>query len=70
MRYLLEAVIQPPSVSFKTGLDEEPIFILEIPNYYVHNIRPIETTIGPRNNSRKISINGKKIAWKRKRERK
>jgi hypothetical protein len=54
--YLHEAVIRPPSVVFVT--EQNQLIIEPVTNYYVHNFRKFETSVGPCNDSRTFSIEG------------
>ena len=54
--YLLESVVRPPSVWVR---EENHRFSIEpITNYYVHNTRNFDTTVGTKDRSRTFSLRG------------
>ena len=54
--YLLESVVRPPSIWMRDAKDR--ISIEPITNYYVHNTRDFETTIGIEGKSRPLTLTG------------
>lgn len=54
--YLLEAVVRPPSIWIHNA--DNQISIEPITNYYVHNRRNFETTIGTKKHSRTFTLTG------------
>ncbi len=54
--YLLESVVRPPSIWVRDA--EDRISIEPITNYYVHNTRDFETTIGTEEKSRTLTLTG------------
>ena len=54
--YLLESVVRPPSIWIRDA--EDHISIEPITNYYVHNTRDFETTIGTEKKSRTFTLMG------------
>lgn len=54
--YLLESVVRPPSIWMRD--EEDRISIEPITNYYVHNTRDFETTIGTEGKSRPLTLTG------------
>lgn len=54
--YLLESVVRPPSIWVRDA--EDRISIEPITNYYVHNTRDFETTIGTEKKSRTLTLTG------------
>ena len=54
--YLLESVVRPPSIWVRDAKDR--ISIEPITNYYVHNTRDFETTIGIEGKSRPLTLTG------------
>ena len=54
--YLLESVVRPPSI-WVPGVEND-LSIEPITNYYVHNTRDFETTIGTEGKSRTLTLTG------------
>ena len=54
--FLLESVVRPPSIWVRDAKDR--ISIEPITNYYVHNTRDFETTIGTEGKSRPLTLTG------------
>jgi hypothetical protein len=54
--YLLEAVVRSPSIVFLKEEDKDTPFIEQVTNYYIHNVRKFETTIGSQKSSKQLLI--------------